>query len=121
MTFSCVAHHAYPPVVLRWVKKSGPSTDFGALPLSMTVAPDGTIATSTRLILSPLNHGSEFSCIAGHPTFMGKTFSSDLQFVIADTKAASACKFLCLSKFIKRLDLVLANRNIVKFDELLIS
>ena len=89
-TFSCVAHHAYPPVVLRWVRKSGPSTEFGALPPSMTVAPDGTIATSIRLILSPFNHGSEFSCLADHPTFMGKTFSSDLQFVIADSKAASS-------------------------------
>ncbi len=92
-TFNCVAHHAYPPVLLQWVRKSGPNADFGALPPTMTVAPDGTIATSVKLILSPLNHGSEFSCVASHLTFAGKTFSSNIQFVIADTRAVNAGNF----------------------------
>ncbi len=91
-TFSCVAHHAYPPVMLKWVRKTGPSVDFGALPPSMVVAPDGTIATSIKLVLSPLNHGSEFSCLADHPTFRGRTYSSDIQFVIADSKVTNASK-----------------------------
>lgn len=35
-------------------------------------------------MLSPLNHGSVFSCKAQHPTFEGKTHSAEVQFVIAD-------------------------------------
>ncbi len=89
-TFDCVSQHAYPPVVLRWVKKSGPDADYGALPPAMTLAADGTIATSVKLVLSPMNHGSEFSCVAQHLTFRGQTFSSDIQFVIADTKAMTS-------------------------------
>lgn len=91
-TYSCVAHYAYPPVRLQWIRKSGPPemTEFDAVPQKGVLSPDMTVSASSNLILTPLNHGAIFSCLATHPTFQGETYSRDIHFMIADPKLASS-------------------------------
>ncbi len=85
-TFTCVAHFAHPPVKLTWAKKAGPLMEYNPLPMTITVGPDYTVSASTNLILSPLNHGSVFVCQAEHPTFHGHVYTSEVQFIIADSR-----------------------------------
>ena len=85
-TFTCTAHFAHPPVKLTWVKKTGPVMEYNPLPMTVSLAPDYTMSASANLILSPMNHGSVFSCVAEHPAFSTHTYHTEVQFIIADAR-----------------------------------
>jgi len=84
-TFTCSASHAYPPVTLTWIKQNGPLMEYDPQPPTFTPSSDGTLATTTALVLTPRNHGSQFACQASHPTFMGKVYTKEIDFIVADS------------------------------------
>ena len=60
--------------------------EYDPLPTAISTAPDHTMAASAALLLTPRNHGSVFLCQATHPTFRGKTYTKELQFIVADAQ-----------------------------------
>ena len=86
--FTCTSHFAFPPVTLSWVKLDGPAMDYDITPPSVITSPETKeMALCTKLILSPLNYGSRFACVADHPTFQGHLYNSTLNFVSPVSKA----------------------------------
>ena len=84
--FQCVAHHAYPPVTLLWVKVSGPEATYDMLPPSHVKSPDGTSATIVSLMLTPANQNSVFTCVAIHPLYKKTVYKTVLHYRVVFKK-----------------------------------
>ena len=69
--------------------------DFEPLPTVGHSEADGAVSSSAKLILTPLNHGRVYSCVAEHPAFNGQKYSKNLLFAIADKKMAEKGKISC--------------------------
>lgn len=81
-TVSCVAHFAFPPVDLVWVKEYGPSVKYSVSPPRMLVSRAGTVSSRVTLVLTSANTASLFACIASHPTFAGDVGRQTVQFML---------------------------------------
>ena len=68
-TYTCSAQYAIPPVELKWVKVSGPDKPYDVILPDYVRSSDYKVAVILRLVVSPLNLGSEFRCEAIHPSF----------------------------------------------------
>lgn len=71
-TFTCAAQFSIPPVNLTWVKVTGPDANYDVTLPSYVVSSQHSVAVSLRLIVTPLNYGSVFKCVASHPSFGGQ-------------------------------------------------
>ena len=113
MTFTCVAQFSFPPVQLEWVRLSGPETEYKTTLPNFYPSPEGTLSTNVKVILTPQNSGSVFSCRAKYPTFGGTVYTKEVLFgstprAAAGEKSTNIVLVLILKKRKKKLPLFIS-------------
>ena len=72
------------------LKKYAKYADFEPTEPKYVKDASGAVSSSIQLVLSPLNHGKVYSCVAEHPTFKGQSYSKNMLFAVVDKKMADS-------------------------------